>query len=366
MIISKILNSKIFNKSRIYAFLIALLAFPVLVSAQDKAETDKDKAFDPKPVIFEHIGDSHMWTILGKKAIALPVILYTDKGLEVFSAANIAEEEGEAPATKKIFQGKYYSYTSENDKIKVVDATGKVDEAASKKVWDFSITRNVASMWMGMIILVILFGAVSLAYKKREGQAPKGLQSFLEPVVLFVRDDVAIPNIGAKYKKYMPLLLTIFFFILINNLLGLIPIFPGGFNLTGNIAVTLTLSAIVLVVINFSGNKYYWKHIFLPDIPFWLYPIMVPVELIGIISKPFALMIRLFANITAGHIIVLSLISLIYIFKTSWMATVSVPFVVFMDCIELLVAFLQAFIFTMLTALFIGMAVDEHGHDVAH
>jgi len=363
MIISKILNSKIFNKSRIYAFLMALLAFPVLVSAQDKAENSGSKPFDPKPLIFEHIGDSHMWHILGKKAIALPVILYTDKGLEVFSAENIAEEEG---AEKKIYQGKYYSYISEGDKIKVADATGKVDEAASKKVWDFSITRNVASMWMGMIILIIVFISMTSAYRKRDGQAPKGMQSFLEPVVLFVRDDVAIPNIGVKHKKYMPLLLTIFFFILINNLLGLIPIFPGGFNLTGNIAVTLTLSVIVMVVTNFSGNKYYWKHIFLPEIPFWLYPIMIPVELIGIISKPFALMIRLFANITAGHIIVLSLISLIYIFKSTWMATVSVPFVVFMDCIELLVAFLQAFIFTMLAALFIGMATDDHGHDVAH
>jgi F-type H+-transporting ATPase subunit a len=366
MIISKILNSKIFNKSRIYAFLIALLAFPVLVSAQEKAENSDNKPFDPKPIIFEHIGDSHMWHIIGKTAVPLPVILYTDKGLETFSAANIAEEETEGAADKKIYQGKYYSYISEKDKIKVVDASGKIDEAASKKVIDFSITRNVASMWMGMIILIIVFGAVSSAYKKREGQAPKGLQSFLEPVVLFVRDDVAIPNIGVKYKKYMPLLLTIFFFILINNLLGLIPIFPGGFNLTGNIAVTLTLSVVVLVVINFSGNKYYWKHIFLPEIPFWLYPIMIPVEIIGIISKPFALMIRLFANITAGHIIVLSLISLIYIFKTTWMATVSVPFVVFMDCIELLVAFLQAFIFTMLTALFIGMAVADHGHEAAH
>ena len=213
-----------------------------------------------------------------------------------------------------------------------------------------------------MIILVLIFGSISSAYKKRQGKAPKGLQSFLEPIILFVRDDVAIPNIGVKHTKYMPLLLTIFFFILINNLLGLIPIFPGGFNLTGNIAVTLTLSVIVLVVINFSGNKYYWKHVFAPDIPLWLYPIMVPVEIIGIISKPFALMIRLFANITAGHIIVLSLISLIYIFKSMWMASVSVPFVVFMDCIELLVAFLQAFIFTMLSALFIGMAVDDHKH----
>lgn len=215
---------------------------------------------------------------------------------------------------------------------------------------------------MGMIVLLLVFFSITSAYKKRAGKAPKGLQSLLEPVVLFVRDDVAIPNIGVKHAKYMPLLLTIFFFILINNLLGLVPFFPGGFNLTGNIAVTLTLSAIVLIVINFSGNKYYWKHIFMPDIPWPLYIIMIPVELIGIISKPFALMIRLFANITAGHIIVLSLISLIFIFKTIWMSAVSVPFVVFMDCIELLVAFLQAFIFTMLTSLFIGMAVEEHHH----
>lgn len=217
-------------------------------------------------------------------------------------------------------------------------------------------------MWMGMIILLLVFFSITSAYKKRAGKAPKGLQALLEPVILFVRDDVAIPNIGVKYVRYMPLLLTIFFFILINNLLGLVPFFPGGYNLTGNIAVTMVLSVIVLLVVNFSGNKYYWKHIFAPGIPLWLYPIMVPVEIIGILSKPFALMIRLFANITAGHIIVLSLISLIFIFKTAWMSTVSVPFVVFMDCIELLVAFLQAFIFTMLTSLFIGMAVEEHHH----
>ncbi len=158
----------------------------------------------------------------------------------------------------------------------------------------------------------------------------------------------------------MPLLLTIFFFILINNLFGMIPFFPGGFNLTGNIAVTLTLALVIMLVVNLNGNKYYWKHILLPDIPLWLYPIMVPVELIGIISRPFALMIRLFANITAGHILILSLISLIFIFKTLWVSPVSIVFVVFMDTIELLVAFLQAYIFTLLSALFIGMATEEH------
>jgi len=351
-----ILKLKNSTLSLFCAFFMILAMIPTAGFSQEKTTEAPKKEVDTKDIIFEHIGDSHSWTIIGEHSIALPIILYTDKGLEIFSSDKIKEKEDK----QQIYQGKAYSYTLEKDKVKVVDVSGKVDEAATKKVWDFSITRNVASMWMGMIILIIVFGSISSAYKKREGKAPKGLQSFLEPIVLFVRDDVAIPNIGVKHVKYMPLLLTIFFFILINNLLGLIPIFPGGFNLTGNIAVTLTLSFIVLLVINFSGNKYYWKHIFTPHIPLWLYPIMGVVELAGIISKPFALMIRLFANITAGHIIVLSLISLIYIFKTTWMATVSVPFVVFMDCIELLVAFLQAFIFTMLTALFIGMAVEEH------
>lgn len=355
-----ILNLKNFKLSLFSAFFVMLALFPVLGFGQEKTAGEPKKEVDTKDIIFEHIGDSHSWTMLGEHALPLPIILYTDKGLEIFSSAKIKSEGEEAPL--HVYQGNHYSYALEKDKVKVLDAAGKVDEAATKKVWDFSITRNVASMWLGMIILIIIFGSISSTYKKRVGKAPKGLQSFLEPVILFVRDDVAIPNIGVKHTKYMPLLLTIFFFILINNLLGLIPIFPGGFNLTGNIAVTLTLSFIVLLVINFSGNKYYWKHIFAPDIPLWLYPIMVPVEIIGIISKPFALMIRLFANITAGHIIVLSLISLIYIFKTMWMASVSVPFVVFMDCIELLVAFLQAFIFTMLSALFIGMAVDDHKH----
>ena len=345
-----ILNSKIFKISRIYAFFMLLWAFPALAFCQPKADEGKDKPFDPKEAIFEHIGDSHSWPVFGKIKIALPVILYTDKGLDVFMSNNLHEDAA--------YQAKNYSYILEGNKVKIADASGKADE--SKKVYDFSITRNVASMWFAMIVLLIIFGSVSRSYKKRAGKAPKGLQSVMEPLIVFVRDDVAIPNIGIKAAKFMPLLLTVFFFILLNNLLGLVPFFPGAYNLTGNIAVTLVLSFIILLVINFSANKYYWKHIFTPDIPLWLYIIMVPVELIGIISKPFALMIRLFANITAGHIIVLSLISLIFIFKTLAVSPASVLFVVFMDCIELLVAFLQAYIFTMLSALFIGMAVQEH------
>jgi len=325
--------------------------------AQESSKEGESKKFNPKEVILEHIGDSHSWHIIGKKVLPLPVILYTAKGFEVFSSAKItSHEEGEA----LIYKGNYYNYKLNGNKIVAVNDAGAIDTSA--KILDFSITRNIASMWMAIIILLLVFLSVSSTYRKRVGKGPKGLQSFLEPMIVFVRDDIAIPNIGVKYAKYIPLLLTMFFFILVNNLFGLIPFFPGGYNLTGNIAVTLVLSTITLLVVNFSGNKYYWKHIFAPDIPFWLYPIMVPVEMIGIISRPFALMIRLFANITAGHIIVLSLISLIFIFKTLYVSPASVVFVVFMDTIELLVAFLQAYIFTMLTALFIGMAVEEHHH----
>jgi len=354
-----ILNSKKIKNFLKYAVLLMVCAFPAVSFAQEKDTTAEVKKFSPKDVILEHIADSHSWHMFGKSSLPLPVILYTDKGLEVFSSSNIQQhEEGE----NVVYKGKYYSYKLEHDKVVAVNEAGEVDATANAKVYDFSITRNVASMWMAMIILLLVFFSVSSSYKKRTGKAPKGFQSLIEPVILFVRDDVAIPNIGSKYVKYMPLLLTMFFFILINNLLGLVPLFPGGYNLTGNIAVTLVLSVITLIVVNVSGNKYYWKHIFAPDIPLWLYIIMVPVEMIGIISRPFALMIRLFANITAGHIIVLSLISLIFIFNTLWISPVSVLFVVFMDVIELLVAFLQAFIFTMLSALFIGMAVEEHHH----
>ena len=347
-----ILTSKIFRLASFHA-LFALLAFtPAFGFSAEKDTAATDRPYEPKAPIFEHIGDSHSWSTIGKGAIPLPVILYTAKGLDVFMSDKLHEGE--------VYQGNN-SYLLEDNKIFIAGENGKADK--SQKLYDFSITRNVASMWFGMIILIIVFTSVSAAYRKRTEKAPKGLQSFMEPLILFVRDDIAIPNIGVKYKKYMNLLLTIFFFILINNLLGLVPFFPGAYNLTGNISVTLTLSLIILIVINFSGNKYYWKHILAPDIPVWLYPIMVPVEIIGIFSKPIALMIRLFANITAGHIVVLSLISLIFILKTAWVASASVPFVVFMDVLELLVAFLQAYIFAMLSALFIGMAVQEHHHE---
>jgi F-type H+-transporting ATPase subunit a len=308
----------------------------------------------------DHIADSHEWHILTKKngesvAIYLPVILYSkEKGIEVFMSKKLAhgheykgyklEEEGELKG-----------------RIVAVNQDGTVDE--ENLPFDFSITKAVVGLFFSAFIGLLLFLSLSRSYKKTGISHPKGIQSFLEPIILFVRDDIAMANIGKhKYEKFMPYLLTVFFFILINNLMGLVPFPPPfGANVTGNIAVTFVLALFTFLITQFSGNKNYWRHIFAtPGVPFWLLPVMIPVELIGIISKPFALMIRLFANITAGHIIVLSLVCLIFIFKSLGVAPVSILFVIFMDCLELLVAFLQAYVFTLLSALFISLAVEEH------
>ena len=323
------------------------------VQTAEHGDKHGKEKFEPTKVIMEHIADSHMWHLWGHTSLPLPVILYTSNGLEVFSSGHFHHGEED-------YKGVHHTYRLVEDKVKVVGADGKIDEAISASVIDFSITKNVAAMFVAIFVILVIFISVANAYKKTVGKAPKGLQSLVEPIIIFVRDDIAKPNIGHKYAKFMPYLLTTFFFIWINNLLGLVPIFPGGANVTGNIALTFVMALGTLIIVNINGNKYYWKHIFRPDVPWWLYPIMIPVELVGIISKPFALMVRLFANITAGHIIVLSLISLIFIFETLAIAPVSVAFVLFMDVLELLVAFLQAFIFTLLTALFIGMAVEEH------
>lgn len=366
MYLSRILNLKKIASSIVLGVFLAFFACntfaaeqqnPVdtAVATEGAAHTEQEKVFNPTTAILEHIADSHSWHVAGDFSIGLPVILFTDKGSEIFSSNHFNHGHD-------AYQGKYYTYKLIEDKIRVVDAAGNVDKVTSYKIYDFSITKNVVALWIAGVLLLVIFMSVASAYKKRVGKAPKGFQSIVEPVFVFVRDEIARPNIGYRYQRYMPILLTIFFFIWISNLLGLVPIFPGGANVTGNILMTFVLSFIVLLVVNFSANKYYWKHIFLPDVPFWLYPIMIPVELIGIISRPFALMIRLYANISAGHIIVLSLISLIFIFKSLFIAPVSVAFVLFMDVLELLVAFLQAFIFTMLTALFIGTAVEDHHH----
>jgi F-type H+-transporting ATPase subunit a len=218
----------------------------------------------------------------------------------------------------------------------------------------------VAMLLINAALLLLVFLSVAKAYKTNNGKAPKGIQSFMEPIVLFVRDEIVKPNIGHHYEKYLPYLLTLFFFILFGNLLGLL---PGAGNLTGNIAITLTLAVLTFLITNISANKNYWSHIFwTPGVPLPLRIIILPVELIGIFTKPFSLMIRLFAAITAGHIVLLSLLGLTFMFHSYLVGVVSSAFVVVISLIELLVAGIQAYVFTMFTSLYIGLATEEHEH----
>ena len=231
------------------------------------------------------------------------------------------------------------------------------------------------SLLVSAFLLLWIFLSVAKSYKNRVGMAPKGLQSFIEPLIIFVRDDVAKTSIGPKYEKFMPYLLTVFFFIFVNNLMGLIPIFPGGANLTGNIAICAVLACFTLIIIFANSNAHYWRHIFaMPGVPAWVLIILTPIELLGVVLRPFVLMIRLFANITAGHIIALAFFSLIFIFGEMstgaglGVAVLSVAFTVFMGFMELLVAFLQAYVFTLLSAMYFGAAIEEghHAHDEHH
>lgn len=324
-------------------------------------EAKKEGDFNVTETILEHIKDDHSWHLWGHTSLHLPVILYTSKGLEYFSSEKFVNEHHEPV----VYHGNF-DYKLIEGKTKIVDANGNLDAAASKQLWDFSITKNVASLFISVFILLVVLLSAANAYKRTGVKsAPKGVQSLMEPIVLFVRDEVAIPNIGAKKAgKYMPFLLTIFFLILTNNFLGLIPFFPGGANVSGNIAFTMTLAVCVFIVVNLNANKSYWEHIFwMPGMHWSMKLFLAPIELIGVFTKPISLMIRLFANITAGHILVLSLICLIFIFKTVFASAIAVPFAVFIGMIELLVAFLQAFIFTMLAAMYIGMATEEHHHE---
>lgn len=332
-------------------------------AATAHTEKHEEGDFNVTKTILEHIKDDHSWHLWGHTSIPLPVILYTDKGIEIFSSAKLVDKHHH-PA---VYKGNY-NYKTFEGKIKVVNEDGTVNEELTKKVWDFSITKNVASLFISVIILLAVFLSVASAYKKRGvTSAPKGFQNFMEIVVLFVRDEIAKPNIGKHYQKYMPFILTIFFLILINNFLGLIPFIPGGANVSGNIAFTMTLAVFVFIVVNINGNKSYWEHIFwMPGMHWSMKLFLAPIELIGVFTKPISLMIRLFANITAGHILVLSLICLIFIFKSVFASAVAVPFAVFIGLIECLVAFLQAFIFALLSSMYIGMATEEHHHHEDH
>ena len=338
--------------------LTSLLVFVSVVRIFAENQSSKEEGFNPTPQILHHIADSYEWHLWGNLSIPLPVILYSEGNWDIFMSSGFNHGKS------KVIMG---------DRVYMIDhdhtspTHHQIIEENDKKITNLSITKNVASMILSTLLLFFLLGKTSRGYKRKKA-TPKGLQSFLEPIILFVREDIIKSNIGPKHEKYTMFLLTVFFFILINNLLGLT---PGAANVTGNISVTFVLSMFTFVIITFSANKGYWKHLIKPPgTPVALLPIMIPIEIFGVFTKPFALMIRLFANITAGHIIIFSLISLIFVASNNgenivagWsVAPISVLFVLFIFLIEILVAFLQAYIFTLLSAVFIGLAVKEESH----
>ncbi len=371
--------------------------------------------YNPSPLVMGHIGDAHEFHIWGSISLPLPCITYEEgQGLSFFSSSVFhhgtmashgyvldhgvlrkivdfptrdavelevlhSDDEGHAhyvhteevkDQAGKISEHKSISYQGQTYNL---EAASKIFSASS---WiDFSITKNVFTMFLASILLFIIFFGMKRFYANNEGKAPRGLTNFMEPFFEFMRDEVVKPSIGPKWEKYMGLIMSLFFFILICNLLGLIPFFPGSGNVMGNISVTIVLALITFIVVNFSGNKHYWQHIFwMPNVPVPIKILFIPIELAGLFIKPFTLLIRLFANITAGHTIILSLVSLIFIFGevgqnvggASVGAVVAFIFVAFMNLLELLVAVLQAFIFALLSALYIGAAVEEHHHEEAH
>ena len=339
---------------------ILLIVFTFGISASSvNAAADPEEGAEELNVgelIFEHVLDAPDWHILTWNghhiSIPLPVILYSpEKGLDVFMSSKFHHGHSS-----------YNGYKLEHGHIVAEDGS---------KFYDLSITKTVAAIFISIILLCWIFITAAKAYRDNAGKAPKGVQSVIEPLVVFVRDDIAKPSIGEDYVKYMPFLLTVFFFIWINNMLGLIPIFPGGANVTGNIAVTLVLAVFTFVITTINTNKGYWVHIFnTPGVPWWLkfpVPLMPIIEIFGVFSKPFVLMLRLFANITAGHMIILVFVSMIFIFGSMnvWAgygtSVVSMLFSAALSLLEILVAFLQAYVFTLLSAIYFGMAkVEEH------
>ncbi len=346
--------------------LSAICACQPLKAADDPV--GKDKNFDPGSFIFDHIGDSYEWHLFnidGKHySVPLPVILYSrEKGLNVF-------------LSNKFYHGNaaYRGFRIESEgphqgKIVIALEDGSTDPDANLPI-NLSMTKIVCGMLFASILILAIFLSIGRSYRKKPLSPPKGLQGLIEPIILFVIDDIVRPAIGdKKHERFLPYLLTLFFFIWINNMLGLIPIFPMGANVTGNISITAGLALTSFLAVNLSGNRHYWKHMFnTPNVPVFLklpIPIMPIIEMIGAITKPFVLMIRLFANITAGHIITMGFFSLIFILAEVSTAfgygaiILSVGFGIFITFLELLVALIQAYVFTLLTALFIGAAVEE-------
>jgi F-type H+-transporting ATPase subunit a len=388
-----------------YSILLFFLLFPLIIFAEDhpagenklnhatNAHSGKedieetahgDEKFNPKDFIFHHIQDAHSWhiiTVNGKHInIPLPVILISKhSGFHVFMSSHLVHEHVYEHGDSK-FQLPHHGKNSgkiielddqENVLTKTIEKDGEKIEKAVVP-FDLSITKNVFAAIFSIFIMLLLFPRIAKRYKENSLRAPKGAQSMFEPIIIFIRDEVARPYIGHHYERFMPYLLTIFFFIWFNNMLGLVPVFPGGANLTGNIMVTGTLALFTYFVTTFSGNKNYWIHIFnTPGVPWWLkvpLPLMPIIELLGTFIKPITLMIRLFANIAGGHIIVLSFFAMIFIFAEMNPAAgygaspLIIAFTVFMTFLELLVALIQAYVFTMLSALYFGMATEEAHH----
>ena len=364
---------------KVFKFLIlvlfVLLATPNLLKANDDSivsDTVPPKKFNTGELIFDHIKDSYEWHItkIGHThiSIPLPVILYSqNSGIHIFMAGKFHHGTETYNNFKVAAEGKYQG--------KAVEI---MTDGTEVRPWDFSITKNVTSLFISIIILLLIFLSIAKSYRENFARAPKGIQSWIEPIVIFVRDDIAIPSIGKeKYEKFLPYLLTIFFFILLNNVMGLIPFFPGGANLTGSISITLVLALFTFAITSINGSRDYWVHIVnAPGIPWWLklpMPLMPIVEIMSVFLKPFVLTIRLFANITAGHIIALGFYCMIFIFAEMspfagyGISIVSVLFTVFMSILELLVAFIQAYVFTLLSAIYFGMAIETHKvHAEAH
>lgn len=341
--------------------------FAFTASANEAAPKAQEKP-DVKEIVLGHMSDAYDWHIVTWNghhvSIPLPVIVKgKDSGWHVFSSARFHESEDGT------YQG-FYLNEEKNGKIYEHTANGE-----DVRPWDFSITKDVVQIWIVVLVMAFVFIGSARWYKdkKPSDKAPKGFVGLVEMFVMSINEDLIRPSVGEKhYKKYAPYLLTAFFFIFITNLLGLVPIFPGGANITGNINITFVLAMCTLLLVNLFGNKEYWKEILWPPVPTWLkcpVPMMPVIELFGIFTKPFALMVRLFANMMGGHAIILSLTCVIFITCQinavigSSLTFVSFVMMIFMNCLELLVAFIQAYVFTMLSAVFIGLAHPEaHKH----
>lgn len=340
----------------------------------DEKKVDKEA---PGYIIIGHVTDAHSWHLFDIKkkgengdtvdhavAIPLPIILINDGKLDIFMSSKFHHGHSDYKGYRLVGGG------LEKEEIVCVDNAGAVIDG--KKPIDLSITKTAAAIIIAVVLLIVLLMVVRKQYIKRGDREPHGLQTLVEMLICHVRDDIAGPMLHDKTEKYLPYLLTLFFFIIFCNVLGLIPIFPAGANITGNIAVTAILALITFFITNIKGNKHYWKDIFnTPGVPAWLkiFPLMPLVEVVGVFTKPIVLMIRLFANMTAGHIVILGFVVIIFILSNLFgpamgagVSVVSVLFSVFISLLECLVAYIQAYVFTMLSALYIGMAIEEPEH----